>query len=53
MDEFQRFKFLIDSETQDTETGLLTKKFFDTKDLKVLLLSATPYKLYSTMDEIR
>ena len=52
LDEFQRFKFLIDSETQDTETGLLTKKFFDTKDLKVLLLSATPYKLYSTMDEL-
>lgn len=52
MDEFQRFKFLIDSETEESETGLLTKKFFDTKDLKVLLLSATPYKLYSTMDEI-
>lgn len=52
LDEFQRFKFLIDSEVEETETGLLTQKFFDTKDLKVLLLSATPYKLYSTMDEI-
>lgn len=52
MDEFQRFKFLIDSEAQESETGVISKKFFSTKGLKVLLLSATPYKLYSTMDEI-
>lgn len=52
MDEFQRFKYLIDSESQETETGVIAKKFFGTKDLKVLLLSATPYKLYSTMEEI-
>lgn len=52
MDEFQRFKYLIDSESQDTETGVIARKFFETKDLKVLLLSATPYKLYSTMEEI-
>lgn len=31
---------------------MIAKKFFGTKDLKVLLLSATPYKLYSTMEEI-
>lgn len=52
MDEFQRFKYLIDSTTQETEAGVIAKKFFETKDLKVLLLSATPYKLYSTMEEI-
>ena len=52
MDEFQRFKSLIDSEALETENGVIAKKFFETKDLKVLLLSATPYKLYSTMEEI-
>ena len=52
MDEFQRFKYLIDSEAQETETGVIARKFFETKNLKVLLLSATPYKLYSTMEEI-
>lgn len=52
MDEFQRFKYLIDSDAQETETGVITKKFFGTNGLRVLLLSATPYKLYSTMEEI-
>lgn len=52
MDEFQRFKNLIDSEAQETETGVIARKFFETENLKVLLLSATPYKLYSTMEEI-
>lgn len=50
MDEFQRFKFLI--EDDETETGLLAKKFFSSDDIRVLLLSATPYKLYSTLEEI-
>lgn len=52
MDEFQRFKYLIDSESQETETGVIARKFFETKNLRVLLLSATPYKLYSTIEEI-
>ena len=52
MDEFQRFKSLIDSEALETENGVIAKKFFETKGIKVLLLSATPYKLYSTMEEI-
>ena len=52
MDEFQRFKSLIDAEAQETENGVIAKKFFETEGLKVLLLSATPYKLYSTMEEI-
>ena len=52
MDEFQRFKYLIDSEALATETGVIAKKLFATKNLKVLLLSATPYKLYSTLEDI-
>lgn len=57
MDEFQRFRFLI--ENQDVESKLLTDKFLtdrsdDVQDLvRVLLLSATPYKLYSTPEEIQ
>ena len=53
MDEFQRFKYLLDAEREaDTETGMLAKKFFNAKNVKMLLLSATPYKMYSTMQEI-
>ncbi|WP_406040286.1 DEAD/DEAH box helicase family protein [Succinimonas sp.] len=57
MDEFQRFRNLINTEPQKTELNMLANKFFDpdnfgTVGFKVLLLSATPYKLYSTMDEI-
>lgn len=52
MDEFQRFKYLIDSDSEQTENGMIARKFFETPNLKVLLLSATPYKLYSTIEEI-
>ena len=52
MDEFQRFKYLIDSEALATEAGVIAKKLFATENLKVLLLSATPYKLYSTLEDI-
>lgn len=51
MDEFQRFKYLIDAEAE-TETGLLARRFFTNNNVKILLLSATPYKLYSTLEEI-
>ena len=57
MDEFQRFRFLI--ENQDIDSKLLTDRFLtdksdDVQDLvRVLLLSATPYKLYSTPEEIQ
>ena len=56
MDEFQRFRFLIDN--KDMDSKLLTDKFLtdksdDVQDLvRVLLLSATPYKMYSTPEEI-
>ena len=51
MDEFQRFKFLISSE-DDSDTGILAKKFLNNENIRILLLSATPYKLYSTLEEI-
>ena len=53
MDEFQRFRDLISPAEDDTETGRLSKKFLqDDHSAKVLLLSATPYKPYSTIEEI-
>ena len=51
MDEFQRFKYLISSDAE-SETGMLANKFFHSKDVRMLLLSATPYKMYSTPEEI-
>ncbi|WP_423798192.1 DEAD/DEAH box helicase [Neobacillus sp. SAB-20_R2A] len=56
MDEFQRFKELINNDGE-SETALLAKKFFNTpksneQAVKILLLSATPYKLYSTLEEM-
>lgn len=57
MDEFQRFKFLIDTD-DDSEISLLAHKFLTPSDessanlIRVLLLSATPYKLFSTLDEL-
>ena len=51
MDEFQRFKYLISSDAE-SETGMLANKFFHSKNVRMLLLSATPYKMYSTPEEI-
>jgi len=51
MDEFQRFRDLITAET-DSEIGMLTQKFLHQSGVKTLLLSATPYKIYSTLEEI-
>lgn len=57
LDEFQRFNQLLHPDEND-ESGQLAKSFLkenpDDLDRKtrVLLLSATPYKLYSTMEEM-
>lgn len=51
LDEFQRFKYLLQTES-DTEMGMLANKFFNAKYVNMLLLSATPYKMYSTLEEI-
>ena len=57
MDEFQRFKFLINN--KDSEANVISRRFLSNENdddpdrrLRVLLLSATPYKLYSTLDEM-
>jgi len=50
MDEFQRFRDLI--QPADDEQGMLSKRFLYNTNTKVLLLSATPYKPYSTLEEI-
>ncbi len=51
MDEFQRFKYLLNSD-ENSEMNILTNKFFNSDNVRILMLSATPYKMYSTLDEI-
>jgi len=51
MDEFQRFRDLIDPK-EHSEEMLLSRQFLHNTQTKVLLLSATPYKPYSTLEEI-
>ena len=51
MDEFQRFRDLI-APAKDSEEKLLSQQFLEDTKIKVLLLSATPYKQYSTLEEI-
>ena len=52
MDEFQRFNSLL--EQGDDEQSMLANKFFDNErsNTMILLLSATPYKPYSTLEEL-
>ena len=51
MDEFQRFKYLLSSD-RNSEMDRLVNRFFNSDDMRILMLSATPYKMYSTLDEI-
>jgi len=48
LDEFQRFKYLLEEEN---EFALLARELFDFPDAKILLLSATPYKMYTLHGE--
>ena len=48
LDEFQRFKHLLDP---DDEAGRLARQLFHWKDARALLLSATPYKMYTLGEE--
>jgi hypothetical protein len=53
LDEFQRFRHLLHG---DGEAGALAKELFEWQDhdgevARVLLLSATPYKMYTTSEE--
>jgi len=47
LDEFQRFKDLLDG---DDDASLLANKLFRSENVRVLLLSATPYKMF-TLDQ--
>jgi len=52
MDEFQRFSDLIDTNIQ-TEEATIAHRFFADKNISyVLLLSATPYKPFTTLEEL-
>ncbi len=48
LDEFQRFRNLLDS---DDPASDLARAIFDYGEVRTLLLSATPYKMYSLNDE--
>ncbi len=48
LDEFQRFKHLLDEEN---EAARLARAVFDHGDCRVILLSATPYKMYTMYHE--
>jgi hypothetical protein len=50
LDEFQRFTGLLDGED---EAGRLARELFAYQDVRLLLLSATPYRMYSTADDDR
>jgi hypothetical protein len=55
MDEFQKFSSLIvtnHDDSQDSEENMVAKKFFANKETFILLLSATPYKPYTTIEEL-
>ncbi len=48
LDEFQRFKHLLDPETENpTPAQVLARELFDAPGAKLLLLSATPYKMFT------
>jgi hypothetical protein len=46
LDEFQRFKELV-SQDEDSDTSRIARSLFKKPDVKVILLSATPFKAYS------
>jgi hypothetical protein len=52
LDEFQRFREIISADSE-SDYGVLKNRFFKGKGngVKTLLLSATPYKLYQTLEE--
>lgn len=50
LDEFQRYRYLIKSRAEGDFANELANTFFENK--KILLLSATPFKMYSTLEEV-
>ncbi len=51
LDEFQRFKNLIDGDEDDLAAQLAKALFEQDENVRVLLLSATPYKMYTMYHE--
>lgn len=53
LDEFQRFKHLLENPEADAEREVsqLANELFTAKNVKVLLLSATPYKMFTLAEE--
>lgn len=53
LDEFQRFRFLLEEPNPDDPDDIrtLAHELFGQPDVRVLMLSATPYKMYSLSDE--
>ena len=49
-DEFQRFRHLMDPE-QGGESAELAEALYDHRDARLLLLSATPYKPFTSVEE--
>jgi hypothetical protein len=51
LDEFQRFKDLLDDSEGNQVADLARELFSYSEELRILLLSATPYKMYCRDDE--
>lgn len=52
LDEFQRFRSLIDEESEDEQARIARKVFRQQHGSRVLLLSATPFKAFTGHDEV-
>lgn len=54
LDEFQRFRHLLEPPNPDDPDDIrsLAHELFSQQDAKVLMLSATPYKMYTLSDEV-
>ena len=51
MDEFQRFSGLLNTNS-DSEESMVAHEFFSNEHPYILLLSATPYKPFTTLEEL-
>ncbi|MGJ8641783.1 MAG: helicase-related protein [Luteolibacter sp.] len=52
LDEFQRFRDLIDESSQEEQARIARRVFRGKKDTRVLLLSATPFKAFTGQEEV-
>ena len=52
LDEFQRFRDLIDENSEEEQARIARRVFGQKKNTRVLLLSATPFKAFTGQEEI-